>query len=139
LPAFGIDYCLRKATSRNDKGGKPSKKNAAPWIGAALIDQNGRSVFATVTNGGPAELAGVAPGDVAVALDSVALTAANCDRRLKTYREGDKLDLVVFRGDELLTLRIKLAEAPESTCYLQLDDEADADALARQAAWLQPD
>jgi predicted metalloprotease with PDZ domain len=73
---------------------------------------------------------------VAVALDGLALTVANCDRRLKTYRDGDKLELVVFRGDELITLSIKLADAPESTCYLELDSDAAAESLARQAAWL---
>ena len=92
-----------------------------------------------VANGGPAERAGIAPGDVAVALDGVALTAANCDRRLMTYRHGDRMELVVFRGDELLTTKVKLERAPETTCFLQLDKEADAETLGRQAAWLQPD
>ena len=102
-------------------------------------DQGGKAVFTVVINGGPAELAGVAPGDVAVALDGIALTAANCDRRLKSYQDGDRLELVVFRGDELLTLQLQLAAAPETTCFLSLDEEANADALGLQAAWLQPD
>ena len=70
---------------------------------------------------------------------SLRLTAANHERRLRTYRDKDKLELVVFRGDELITTRIRLESAPEDTCYLELDKEADADALARQAAWLQAD
>ena len=49
---------------------------------------------------------------------------------------GPLLVLVVFRGDELITLSIKLADAPESTCYLELDSDAAAESLARQAAWL---
>jgi predicted metalloprotease with PDZ domain len=138
LERFGITYTLRKASSRDDKGGKPADTEAGVWLGAALAEQNGNSVFAVVTNGSPAELAGVAPGDIAVALDGFALTAANCDRRLKAFRDGDEVDLVVFRGDELLTLPIRLAEAPKTTCYLQLDKEASAETLARQAAWLQP-
>ena len=138
LARFGVRYGLRAATSRDDKGGKPSSAEAGPWLGATLADQGGRPVFTVVINGGPAELAGVAPGDVAVALDGVALTAANCDRRLKSYQDGDRLELVVFRGDELLTLQVQLAAAPETTCFLGLDEEADADALGLQAAWLQP-
>ena len=67
------------------------------------------------------------------------LTAANCAQRLKTYRDGDTLELVVFRGDELVTSRIKLASAPETTCYLEFDGDADAKSLARQAAWLLSD
>ena len=90
-----------------------------------------------MSNGGPAEFAGVAPGDVAVALDGLALTAANCDRLLGTYRDGDLLDLVVFRGDELITTRVKLAKAPENTCYLRLDADAGEAASNRRDAWLQ--
>jgi predicted metalloprotease with PDZ domain len=137
LARFGVDYQLRRASNRKDKGGKPAKKQPGPWLGATLTEKVGRSVFTAVPNGGPAEKAGIAPGDIAVALDGIALSASNCDRRLRTYRDGDKLELVVFRGDELITMKIRLEEAPESTCYLQLDKEADATTLALQAAWLQ--
>jgi predicted metalloprotease with PDZ domain len=137
LSRFGIDYHLRRASNRKDKGGKPAGKEPGPWMGATLVEQAGRSVFKALANGGPAEKAGIAPGDVAVALDGLALTASNCDRRLRTYRDKDRLELVVFRGDELITTKLRLEDAPESTCYLQLDKEADAAVLGRQAAWLQ--
>ena len=137
LAKFGVEHHLRPAGDSKDKGGKPSDKDTGPWLGATLSDNAGKSVFTVVANGGPAERAGIAPGDVAVALDGVALTAANYDRRLRTYRHGDRLELVVFRGDELLTTKVRLERAPETTCFLQLDKEAEADALARQAAWLE--
>jgi hypothetical protein len=38
-----------------------------------------------------------------------------------------------------MTTKVRLEEAPASTCFLKLDTEADADALARQAAWLESD
>ena len=101
-----------------------------------LTPANGKLSFANVYNGGPAEAAGVAPGDVAVALDGVALTADNNDRRLASYHAGDVVELVVFRGDELLTTSIKLAAAPEDTCYLQLAVDADAATEASRQAWL---
>lgn len=137
LAKFGVTYNLRAASGRNDKGGKSSDKQPAPWLGATLVERNGRPVFATVQNGGPAEKAGVAPGDIAVALDGLALTASNGDKRLRTYRDGDRLELVIFRGDELITTKVRLAEAPLDTCYLTVDEDADAEALGKQAAWLQ--
>ena len=139
LSRHGVDYQLRCATGRKDTGGKPAQKNDAPgpWLGATLASKNGKPVFTVVSNGGPAERAGIAPGDVAVALDGLALTAANCDRRLRTYRDADKLELVVFRGDELITTRVFLQMAPEDTCYLQLDSEASDAASRRREAWLQ--
>jgi predicted metalloprotease with PDZ domain len=137
LARFGVNYQLRRAANRADKGGKPANKDPGIWLGATLVEQDGQSVFKAVVNGGPAENAGVAPGDIAVAMDGLRLTAANLDRRLRTYRDKDKLELVVFRGDELITTRIRLETAPEDTCYLELDKEADAETLGRQAAWLQ--
>jgi hypothetical protein len=42
----------------------------------------------------------------------------------------------VFRGDELITLRLKWAEAPTDTCFLQANDESDSEAASRRKAWL---
>jgi len=139
LASCGIKYRLRQASGKDDKGGKPGKKTGepGPWLGASLLQRGSRSVFSTIHNGGPAELAGVAPGDIAVALDGIALTAANCNRRLRTYRDKDTLELVVFRGDELLSMKVKLAAAPKNTCYLQIKSDADEKTESRRNVWLQ--
>ncbi len=138
LSSHGVDYHQRRATDRKDKGGKPAddKNDPGPWLGATLSERGGKSVFTVVLNGGPAELAGIAPGDTAVALDGLALTAANCDRRLRNYRDGDTLDLVVFRGDELLSTNIRLEDASQSTCFLLLTADADEATVARRSDWL---
>jgi predicted metalloprotease with PDZ domain len=67
-------------------------------------------------NGGPAELAGIAPGDEAVALDGLQLTSANVGKRLKAYRDG--------------------AAAPLDTCYLELIEDVELDVESRRMAWL---
>jgi predicted metalloprotease with PDZ domain len=138
LHTHGIEYKLRASSGSSDKGGQKSKnpKQSSVWLGATLTETNGKSTFAAVMNGGPAELAGVAPGDEAVALDGLQLTSANADRRLKAYRDGDKLELVVFRGDELVTTRIRLAAAPLDTCYLELIEDVELDVESRRMAWL---
>jgi len=138
LASFGIDFHLRATTSRTDEGGKPAEDNEppSPWLGASLADTSGKPTFAAVYNGGPAEAAGVAPGDVAVALDGFALTLSNCDLRLKTYQEGDNLELVIFRGDELITTTVQLAPRPENTCYLQVSTDCDAATETRRNDWL---
>jgi predicted metalloprotease with PDZ domain len=139
LASVGINYNLRAATDTNDKGGKPGRDTATTplWLGAMTTDAAGKLVFKSVLNGGPAERAGIAPGDVAVALDGVALTAANCNQRLRCYRDGEKLKLVVFRGEDLLTMTIKLAEAPQDTCYLSIDTDTDDKVTQRRQEWLQ--
>ena len=138
LHTHGIEYHVRAASGSSDKGGQQleDSKQRRVWLGAALTEANGKSTFSSVLNGGPAERAGIAPGDEAVALDGLQLTCSNVDSRLKAYRDGDKLDLVVFRGDELLTTRIRLASSPQDTCYLELVEDVELDVESRRMAWL---
>ncbi len=138
LATHGVNLRLRSATGLSDKGGNPADKDEpeSPWLGASLEEKNGRPTFTIIHNDGPAESAGVAPGDVAVALDGYALTLSNCDRRMRSYRSGDTLELVLFRGDELITTNVTLAARPATTCYLELDTGADAGIVARRDAWL---
>lgn len=141
LRSHGVDCCLRQASGMQDDGGKSSSDDVSVplWLGARLNESNGRLEFAAVLNGGPAEIAGVAPGDIAVALDGVALTSTNCDRRLRSYHDGDSLELVLFRGDELITTTISLQKPPADTCYLQLMSDVEADIEGLRAAWLHRD
>jgi predicted metalloprotease with PDZ domain len=138
LHTHGIAYKLRASSGSSDKGGQKleNSKLRSVWLGAALTETNGKSTFTSVMNGGPAELAGIAPGDEAVALDGLQLTSANADSRLKAYRDGDELELVVFRGDELHATRIRLVAAPLDTCYLELIEDVELDMESRRMAWL---
>ena len=138
LRTHGVSTIMRASANRKDKGGtrKIDSKLPGAWIGATLASKSGKAVFTVVHNGGPAELAGVAPGDEVVALDGFALTLANFDERIRRCRVNDRMDLVVFRGDELLTLKIRFAAAPEDTCFLQIADDVDLDVETRRAAWL---
>jgi predicted metalloprotease with PDZ domain len=89
-----------------------------------------------VHNGGPAEQAGISPGDELVALDGLRIDIAGCEARTRRYRPGDKSDLSVFRGDELISVRMKWAEAPTDTCYLELNEEVDDAVRSRRGDWL---
>jgi predicted metalloprotease with PDZ domain len=138
LRTHGIELHQRCATGGKDKGGKPAADGKAPeaWLGARLGGRAGKAVFEVVHNGGPAERAGIAPGDELVALDGLRIEAGGADDRARRYKPGDRSDVTVFRGDELMTLRLRWAKAPADTCYLLVDDEADEAAAQRRAAWL---
>jgi predicted metalloprotease with PDZ domain len=138
LHEHGVDYCLRKTKGRKDKGGDKIgvEKLPAVWLGANLMTRSGKAIFASLSNGGPAECAGISPGDELVALDGVRANASGSDTRIRRYRPGDKSEVTVFRGDELLTLKLAWAEAPDDTCYLEDDSDADASAVKRREDWL---
>jgi len=138
LHDHGVDYCLRIAKGRKDKGGDKvdADKLPAVWLGANLAVRGGKPVFASLSNGGPAECAGVSPGDEIIALDGIRANVSGSDTRIRRYRPGDKSELTVFRGDELLTLKLKWAAAPADTCYLQEDGDAGTTAAERRNNWL---
>jgi len=138
LHEHGVDYCLRKAKGRKDKGGDEVDVDKLPavWLGANLAVRVGKAVFVNLSNGGPAECAGVSPGDELVALDGIRANVSGSDTRIRRYRPGDKSELTVFRGDELLTLKLRWAEAPDDTCYLQEDSDASSTAVERRGSWL---
>ena len=138
LKTHGVDFHLRRSTGAKDKGGKSAANGNLPdvWLGADLADQQGKTVFNVVHNNGPAERAGIAPGDELVALDGLRVNLAGTEARTRRYKPGDKSAVTVFRGDELITLQLKWEEAPSDTCYLQLAEDVDEDVLARRRAWL---
>ncbi len=138
LGSHGVDYFLRCATGGTDKGGMPSGEGNLPavWLGANLGTRGDKTVFLSINNDGPAEAAGVSPGDELVALDGLRASIAGCEARTRRYRPGDKSELTVFRGDELITLRLKWAEAPTDTCYLVLNGDVDDAVATRRGDWL---
>ncbi len=138
LGKFGVKLCLRPAEGLRDKGGKPAKQGRKlhPWLGATLVNRNGRPVFSVVHSGSPAEQAGIAAADEAVAIDGLKVTASNIDSRLQGYHAGDTVQVTVFRGDELLRCGVRLEEPPADTCYLELIAESDTNTEQRRIAWL---
>ncbi len=138
LTSHGIRFNLRRSAGGSDKGGKAKDDGELPavWLGAVLGKSATGAVFQAVHNGGPAELAGIAPGDELVALDGLRIGAGDAEARTRRYFPGDRSDVTVFRGDELMTLRLRWGEAPADTCYLEIDDEADDGQIARRADWL---
>ncbi len=138
LKSAGVTLRMRPASGRKDLGGKPAaeERPPGPWIGAELVERGGRSKFRLVHSGSPAEKSGIAPGDVAVALDNLRLSAANMDRRLREHHVGDTVTISVFRDEHLIKLPVKLAAPPEDTCYLELDSKPDAQTKKMRDAWL---
>ena len=139
LQEHSVAFHMRRANGRKDKGGEAvddTKKLPAVWLGANLAMRGGKPTFVSLSNGGPAELAGVSPGDELVALDGVRASVSGSDTRIRRYRRGDKSVLTVFRSDELLTLQLRWDEAPQDTCYLEISSDANEEQLELCNAWL---
>jgi Do/DeqQ family serine protease len=96
-----------------------------PWLGAktqALSDQLAKSlglsaplgvVVTDVWPGGPADRAGLAPGDVVTSVDEQGVNDdAALTYRVATRRVGDSLNLEVRRGPASRALKVDLAAPP---------------------------
>ncbi len=138
LATAGINLHMRAANNSKDMGGKPASNSSTPppWLGATVKAEAGTSRFAVVHSDSPAESAGIAPGDEAVALDGLRLTARNLDARLRDHRAGDTVTITTFREELLMRHRVKLGDAPEDTCYLEIETDADSAAEKHRKAWL---
>ena len=125
----------------DDRGGKPGKSpsssEAAPscWLGAKVTG-TAEPRLQHVFSGGPAERAGLAGGDVVVAIDGLRASADAIKKLLGRRRAGETIAVHAFRRDELVVAELALEAAPEDTCWLTLAAVVDDDTRARRNAWL---
>lgn len=136
--AFALEQKRRPSAGPDDRGGTPPRGNTdAPplTLGCAVRERGHGLELTAVLDGGPAERAGLAPGDVLVALDRLRVTERNLRRRLERFEADERVTATVFRGDELLEVGLVLRAAPADTCYLERTS-ADAAAVERRQAWL---
>ena len=131
LRELGVVWNLRqeKKTPRFTPSDKPSLGIRVRSVGNAVT-------IASVLDGGPGQEVGLSAGDELVAIDGIRVISRGFNSQLRNYSPGDQLELLCFRRDELMTFLITVVSAPQEVCCLELDKQADADALARRAAWL---
>ena len=90
-----------------------------------------------VFNGGRAARAGLAAGDVIVAVDGLRASPESLEQLRRARAPGELASVQAFRRDELMSFGLTLEAAPQDTCWLALADRADAAAIARRDAWLE--
>jgi predicted metalloprotease with PDZ domain len=140
LATVGIKTELRIAESSTDKGGKPSTKTVASppapvSLAVRTADDPAGVKLTHVLHGGAAQHAGLAAGDLIVAVDGLKVTAKTLEKRLAHLALGDRVRLHFFRRDELIEREIAVQRAPLDTCFLSVAP-SDAASRRRREAWL---
>ena len=121
LAAHGVAMELRPAESAQDKGGAPARTKATAGLAMLGIRARTQGDDAGVTHvleGGAAQGAGVAAGDVIVAVDGLRPGQAGLDAALAKRRPGERVVIHAFRRDELMTFDAQLRRAEADTCVL---------------------
>jgi predicted metalloprotease with PDZ domain len=139
LAGVGVEMRLRPSRGDKDTGNvsetfEPVEPDAD--IGVRFQPGSSEAQVAVVIDDRPARRAGIAPGDVLVAIDGLRASAANADEMLRRAVIGRPLTVHAFRRDELMTFEVTPAPAPADTCELCLSADAPVEILARRAAWL---
>lgn len=93
--------------------------------------------IAVVFDDGAMQRAGASAGDELVAVDGLRVTATNLEQLLGRYRSGEHVELTLFRRDELLTLRVKLAPPRVDECVVSLAGRSVEAANKLRQGWLE--
>ncbi len=138
LPQFGVEQRLRLAQSESDTGGRVAESKSLPQVELSLrlINERGRNTISQVLAGGPAQQAGLHPGDELLALDGLRCDAAELPQKLLGRQPGEKMQVQVFRRDELRSFTLTLGARPLDTWTLTLATNPAAEVLLRRQSWL---
>lgn len=138
LGEFGIASELRCAAGEADAGGVlPAGSCALPvTLGLRSTAQHGQRCVGTVWADGPAQQAGLQPGDVLLALDGWQLGEREPQAFLSSRAPGDVVQVSFLRDARQRQVALTLAAPQPDTWVLRLDPDADAQRCARRRAWL---
>jgi predicted metalloprotease with PDZ domain len=142
LKSVGLALVTRPAESPTDRGGRPAAKAVRALAGQASFGARtateGSEVKLThVLDGGAAQRAGLAPGDVVAAVDRLRATPKTFPGLIARRRPGDTVRVHAFRRDELRELEVVLDAAPADTCVVEVDARDSAAARRQRRAWLE--
>ncbi|MCW9024693.1 MAG: PDZ domain-containing protein [Gammaproteobacteria bacterium] len=139
LSQIGIDFTLRPATDSDDIGGKPITSNihkTPVTLGARIVENIAGAMLSHIFDNSASMQAGLAAGDVVIALNGIQVNKANIEKIINTYTIGDKLKVHAFRRDELMEFDLILQNAPEDTCVFLEKNTITEDESKLQDAWL---
>lgn len=140
LASIGIDLALRGADSAGDRGGRATNLSAGQialraTLGARTGEDAAGVKLTHVLDGGAAQAAGLAAGDILVALDGLRVNARNLEARMRDMRPGGRVRAIAFRRDELIDCEIALQAPPLDTAHLAIAGK-DAASRRRRERWL---
>lgn len=94
--------------------GRRTTRPSRAWLGLYCYTLRGHVVIAGLLPGGPAEAAGMAQGDVVLAVDDAKVqTRREFYERLWAHRAGDAVTLGIFRDERLQTIEVASANVEE--------------------------
>ena len=122
-----------RAADDSKRETNPAADATRPWLGANFVDAPGGVRLVQVFNSGPAETAGLAAGDLIVAINSLSVSKAELEDHLVRHAQMTELAVHYFRLGQLFETRLPIVAAPLDTAELRIIDRT------RMTAWLKDD
>lgn len=88
-------------------------------LGAKFVADQNRPTVRIVYNNSALEQAGLAPNDIIIAVNGLAVTLTNFETTLRRYPIGDVVKLHVIRNDYLIDLVLRIPEMHKTVCELE--------------------
>lgn len=87
-------------------------KPQRPWLGVHLEETHGRVIVVRVSSGGPAEQAGVQPGDILLKVKESAVKGlADCYRKIWSLgKAGVEVPLIILKGTQIREIKIRSSD-----------------------------
>ncbi|EKE76612.1 M61 family metallopeptidase [Gallaecimonas xiamenensis] len=122
LAALGVELTFKAAADDSDNGGRPHKPRPERLtLGAKSLEADGGIKLSQVLHGGAADAAGLAAGDLIVAIDGLRARQSLLARQLAAIGQR-QVEVHAFRRDELMTFELTPAPAPLDTAVLTISD-----------------
>lgn len=139
LAGVGIAMRLRASGGPKDLGGCVEcfePRQARPSLDVRLRPGNGEAIVQNVIRGGAGERAGIAPGDVILAVAGLRASADNLDTLIARSTPDADIVIHLFRRDALLEVLARPVPARLDTCDLMLLESAPDAIRHARAHWL---
>jgi len=125
LETMGIALKTRATASYDDTGGKVGKKHEPPafQLGAKFVANPLGATIQVIHDDGCLQNAGLATGDIVIAINNLQTNKNNLLTHLSPYSAGDTVTFTVFRRDELMEFKVTLTDAEHDTYYLEVSEK----------------
>lgn len=133
---MGIDCVLSDHGAGDFVASLPAKTTAKPSFGARLGEDAAGVRLQSLALNGAAMQAGLAAGDLIIAIDGVRATTSLLTKLLARAQVGDCWQISAFRRDELLSVELKLQAAVPEFVILAANQNASSAACHNQRLWL---
>lgn len=117
---LGIEFKLRPAADMADKGGKDSKdQKSVTTLGARFSANDSGASISHIFDNSPAQLAGLAAGDIIIAVDQLKVDNQNIEKVIASYPPDSKVTITPSAGMSYMTAKQHSKKQKKIPVYLQ--------------------